>query len=42
MLKCANTDPEFIKNVTADKTWFYNYDSETKSQSSLWKVPQSP
>ena len=39
----ANHDPEFIKTiVTGDETWVYNYDLETKFQSSQWKHPESP
>ena len=36
-------DPRFLSNViTGDETWVYAYDSETKTQSSQWKSPESP
>jgi hypothetical protein len=28
--------------ITADESWIYGYDPETKQQSSQWKNPQSP
>jgi histone-lysine N-methyltransferase SETMAR len=37
MLECANKDPEFLKTViTGDEKWVYEYDPETKVQSSQW------
>jgi histone-lysine N-methyltransferase SETMAR len=40
MLECTIGDLEFLKNViTADETWVYGYDPETKVQSSQWKHP---
>ena len=42
-LKQARDDPNFISNiVTGDETWVYDYDRETKQQSSQWKSPNSP
>jgi hypothetical protein len=42
MLECANRDPEFLKTViTGDETWVYEYDPETKVQSSQWKHSSS-
>jgi len=39
----ARNDPIFISNIiTADKTWVYGYDPETKQQSSQWKSSNSP
>ena len=35
-------DPNFISNIiTGDETWVYDYDRETKQQSSQWKAPNS-
>lgn len=28
--------------ITGDETWLYFYDPETKSQSSIWKLPDTP
>ena len=46
---CADTlenienDPDFfLKVITCDKTWIFQYDPETKRQSMHWKSPQSP
>lgn len=39
----TQNDPGFIKNViTGDETWVYDYDIETKRQSSQWKSVTSP
>jgi hypothetical protein len=41
----ANEDPTFISTIiTGDESliYGYEYDPETKQQSSLWKSPQSP
>jgi histone-lysine N-methyltransferase SETMAR len=39
----ARYDPNFISNIiNGDETWVYGYDSETKQQSSQWKLPNSP
>jgi hypothetical protein len=36
-------DPNFLSRViTGDESWVYNYDPETKQQSSQWKTPSSP
>jgi len=36
-------DPNFLSRViTGDETWLYDYDPETKQQSSQWKMPSSP
>ena len=38
----AANDPSFLSNViTANETWVYAYDQETKIQSSQWKSPGS-
>jgi histone-lysine N-methyltransferase SETMAR len=38
----ARDDPNFNSNIiTADETWVYGYDPETKQQSSQWKSPNS-
>ena len=35
MMDTANSDPNFLKTViTGDETWVYEYDPETKMQSS--------
>ena len=35
ILDCANNDLEFTKTIiTNDKTWIYDYDPESKFQSS--------
>ena len=35
MLDSANSDPEFLNNVTTgDESWVHGYDPETKAQSS--------
>jgi len=39
----ARDDPKFISNIiTGDETWVYDYDPETKQQSSQLKSPKSP
>ena len=39
MLKTFNDDPDLLKKIiTADKSWVYGYDIETKTQSSQWKL----
>ena len=43
MLDCVNHDSEFMKTIiTGDETWVYDYDPETKFQSSQWKHLESP
>jgi hypothetical protein len=43
LLKRANGDENLLKNViNGDETWVYNYDVETKHQSSHWISPASP
>jgi hypothetical protein len=38
----ARVDSNFISNIiTSDETWVYDYDPETKQQSSQWKSPNS-
>jgi hypothetical protein len=42
MLETANKDSDFPKKViTADESWVYDYDPETKVHSSQWKSPKS-
>ena len=39
----AASDSTFLGNViTGDETWVYEYDPETRVQSSQWKSPSSP
>ena len=39
----AASDSSFLRNViTEDETWVYDYDPETRIQSSQWKSPSSP
>jgi len=41
--KAVTHDPNFLSRViTGDESWLYNYDPETKRQSSQWKTPSSP
>jgi len=41
--KAVRHDPNFLSRViTGDESWLYNYDQETKQQSSQWKTPSSP
>jgi hypothetical protein len=36
-------DPNFLfRVITGDESWLYNFDPETKQQSSQWKMPSSP
>jgi len=36
-------DPNFLSQViTGDESWVYDYDPETKQQSTQWKTPSSP
>jgi len=43
LLETANKDPDFPKKViTADESWVYGCDPETKAQSSQWNSPESP
>jgi histone-lysine N-methyltransferase SETMAR len=39
----ADEDPTSISRIiSGDGSWIYDYDPETKQQSSQWKSPQSP
>jgi len=41
--KAVRHDPNFLSRViTGDESWLYDYDPETKQQSSQWKMPSSP
>jgi len=41
--KAVRNDPNFLSRVvTGDESWLYNYDPETKQQSSQWKTLYSP
>ena len=41
--KAVRHDPNFLSRaITGDESWLYNYDPETKQQSSQWKTPSSP
>lgn len=43
MLSNVDNDPNFIKNIiTGDETWVYEYDTQTKYQSSQWQSPEQP
>ncbi|GFX26104.1 protein GVQW3 [Trichonephila clavipes] len=43
LLERIEEDPLFFNNlITGDKSWFYQYDTETKRQSNEWHTPQSP
>jgi [histone H3]-lysine36 N-dimethyltransferase SETMAR len=43
VLEAIETDEDFLDNVvTGDESWIYEYDPETKQQSSEWHTPQSP
>ena len=34
---------QFLNNIiTMDETWIWEYDPETKAESSVWKTPRSP
>jgi len=42
-LQCSDQDTNFMKTIiTSDESWDYEYDPETKAQSSQWKSPGSP
>ncbi|XP_056639027.1 uncharacterized protein LOC130446672 isoform X1 [Diorhabda sublineata] len=39
----CESDPQFLNNViTGDESWIFEYDPETKRQSSEWHTPASP
>lgn len=39
----AKKDPDLLKKIIAcDEIWVYDYDDETKAQSSQWKRPDEP
>ena len=39
----SEIDPDFYaKVITADESWCYGYDPETKQQASQWKTASSP
>jgi hypothetical protein len=41
--KAVRHYPNFLSSViTGDESWLYDYDPETKTQSSQWKTPSSP
>jgi len=41
--KAVRHNHNFLSRViTGDESWLYNYDPETKQQSSQWKTPSSP
>lgn len=41
LLYHANEDPNFLDNVvTVDETWVFEYDPESKQQSSEWSMPR--
>jgi len=41
--KAVRHDRNFLSRViTGDESWLYNYGTETKQQSSEWKMPSSP
>ncbi|XP_072143940.1 protein GVQW3-like [Dermacentor andersoni] len=43
LLHHVNEDPYFLDNVvTADETWVFDYNQESKRQSSEWHTPSSP
>ena len=43
MLEKIEDDPDiFTQIITADETWVFQYDSETKRQSMQWKTAESP
>ena len=40
--KAGTHDPNFLsRDITGDESWLYDYDLETKQQSSQWKMPSS-
>lgn len=43
MLNELENNPDFLDNVvTGDESWTFQYDPETKAQSSEWHTPESP
>jgi AraC-like DNA-binding protein len=43
LLQCAENDATFLPSITtADESWIYGYDPNTKHMSSQWKTPSSP
>jgi len=43
ILDRLQTEPDFLDRViTGDETWIFEYDPETKRQSSEWHTPASP
>ncbi|XP_035211493.1 uncharacterized protein LOC118185707 [Stegodyphus dumicola] len=43
MIQRLNVDPNFLEKVfTGDETWFYEYDTESKLQSSEWHTSSLP
>jgi hypothetical protein len=41
--EAVRQDPNFLSRVkTGDETWVYDYDPETKQQSTQWKTPSYP
>ena len=43
ILQNTENDPNFLENViTCDKSWFLQYDPESKHQSKHWKSSSSP
>jgi len=43
MQKAVRHDRDFLSRViTGDESWLYDYDPETKQQSTQWKTPSSP
>ena len=43
LIQTTANEPDFLKKViTADESWVYGYDLETKAQSSQWESPGSP
>ena len=42
-LATFNEDPDLLKKImTANESWVYGYDIETKAQSSQWNRPEEP
>ena len=43
LLYCVRGVPNFLENViTGDESWIFEYDPETKRQSSEWYTPGPP
>ena len=43
ILQNTENDPNFLENIiTCDESWFFQYDLESKHQSTHWKSPSSP